>query len=72
MILDIWKDKTLDYMTAANAIFHFLKDLYSLIQYFSIFFLFCFFMENEASSTVSDLWLLLAESTAKIDILILA
>lgn len=42
MILDIWKDKTLDYMTAANAIFHFLKDLYSLIQYFSIFFYFVF------------------------------
>lgn len=57
MILDIWEDKTLECMIAPNATFHFLKDLYFLIQYFSNFYFFS--TEHEASSTVSDLWLLI-------------
>lgn len=52
-------------MTVANAIFHILKDLYSLIQYFSNF----FFMKPEVSTIDSALWLLTAESPVKTDIL---
>lgn len=63
MILDIWEDKMLDYMTVINAISTFWK---ICILSFNIF-----FMKHEVSKTDSAQRLLLAESPAKTDILIL-